>query len=189
MDTVTLEIDGKRVEAEKGTTILRAARSCGADIPTLCHHDELEPSGVCRLCMVEIERNGRTKLVASCVHEVEEGLVVRTDTERVMKIRRMIIELLWPTVPDLAERYGVTCSRFEPVENECNRCGLCVRYCREVKKIEAVFFKGRGIDRRVAIVPELAAECAYCRECYDLCSGGWIVNRAAEMACGSEASA
>lgn len=177
MKMVTLQIDEQELQAEEGTTILEAAKACGIEIPTLCYSDKLKPYGACRLCMVEITRAERTRLVAACVYEVEDGLLVRTDTEKVKKIRRMIIELLWPTVPELAKQYGVTASRFPPKETECNLCGLCVRYCSEIRKLDAVYFKGRGIDRELAIVPELAKECVFCQQCHELCTGGWIVNQ------------
>lgn len=180
MKTIELVIDGKKVQAEEGATILEVARENGIYIPTLCHDDQLQPAGTCRLCMVEISNNGRKRLVASCVYEVEENLVVKTDSEKIRKIRRMIVELLWPTVPALAKEFGVDKSRFVPEHTECCLCGLCVRYCAEVKKLNAVYFKGRGIDREIAFVPELADECVYCRECFNLCVGGLIVNQ-----CGS----
>lgn len=175
MKMIKLKIDGRVIEAEEGTTILEAARAAGIEIPTLCHSDRLSPFGGCRLCMIEVTKDKQTRLVASCVYEVDEGLVIRTDTEQVKKIRSMIIELLWPALNDLAEEYGVTSSRFWPNESECNLCGLCVRYCSEIKKLDAVYFKGRGIDRELAIVPELAKECTFCHECHGLCTGGWIV--------------
>jgi len=177
MKMVRLEIDGQAMQAEEGTTILEAATACGIRIPTLCHHDKLEPYGACRLCMVEILIGRRTRLVASCAYEVQEGLVVRTNTEKVRKIRRMVLELLWPCAPGLAREYGLTESRFPPKQTECLLCGLCVRYCSEVKKLNAAYFKGRGIDREVAIIPELAKDCAFCQECFGLCTGGWIVNQ------------
>jgi len=178
MKTIQLKIDGKKVQAKEGATILEVARENDIYIPTLCHHNELKPSGTCRLCMVEISKNKRTKLVASCVYLVEENLVVKTDSKKIRKIRKMIVELLWPTVPALAEEFGVEKSRFVPEHTECCLCGLCVQYCAEVKKLNAVYFKGRGINRQVAILPELADECAYCEECYGLCPGGWIVTQA-----------
>jgi len=177
MKTIQLGIDGKKVRAKEGATILEVARENGIYIPTLCHHNELEPSGVCRLCMVEISKDKRTKLVASCVYPVEENLVVKTDSEKIRKIRRMIIELLWPSVPALAKEFGVEKSRFVPEHTECCLCGLCVRYCAEVKKLNAVYFKGRGINRELAVIPELADECIYCAGCFDLCPGGLIVNQ------------
>jgi NADH dehydrogenase/NADH:ubiquinone oxidoreductase subunit G len=177
MDMVELEIDGQRIQAEEGATILEAASAIGIRIPTLCYDSRLKPYGACRLCMVEISKGGRSRLVASCVYPVEKGLVVQTRSEKVCKVRRMILELLWPSLPDLAKEYGVTGSRFRPRDTECNLCGLCVRYCAEVKKLHAVYFKGRGIDREVAVIPELAKECAFCRQCFDLCTGGRIVNQ------------
>ena len=181
MKMVKLQIDGKELQVEEGKTILEAAKAGGIDIPTLCHSDKLKPYGACRLCMVEVTKGKRTRLVASCMYEVEDGLVVKTDTEQVKKIRRMIIELLWPSLTDLAKEYGVTASRFRPKETECNLCGLCVRYCSEVKKLDAVYFKGRGIDRELAIVPELARECAFCHECHELCTGGWFVTHSDQI--------
>ena len=67
MEQVTLEINGKSVQAPKGATILQAAKAAGIQIPTLCNDDKLEPYGACRMCMVEIEKRGRTRLVASCL--------------------------------------------------------------------------------------------------------------------------
>ena len=112
MDNVRLEIDGRIVTAEKGTTILQAAKEAGINIPALCNDERLAPHGVCRLCIVEITANNRTRLVTSCVYTVEEGLVVKTDTEKVRKIRKMILELLLPLSPsgpleDLAKQYGL----------------------------------------------------------------------------------
>ena len=176
MKTIQLKIDGREVQAKEGATILEAATKNGIKIPSLCHHDNLRPYGACRLCMVEISKGGRTRLVASCIYQVEEDLVVKTNSEKVRKIRRMIIELLWPALPTLAREYGLTESRFTHEQTDCSLCGLCVRYCAEVKKLNAVYFKGRGIDREIAIVPGLENECIYCRECFDLCSEGLIVN-------------
>ena len=114
MENVNLEIDGRTVEAEQGTTVLQAARSIGIKIPTLCDDDRLEAYGGCRMCMVEIETKwGRKRLVASCVYPVEEGLKVQTNTEKVDRIRQMIIELLWPAWQLYAQEYGVTSSRFK----------------------------------------------------------------------------
>ena len=181
MDNVRLEIDGKTVTAEKGTTILQAAREAGINIPTLCNDERLAPYGVCRMCIVEITANNRTRLVTSCVYAVEEGLVVKTDTEKVRKIRRMILELLLPLSPsgpleDLAKQYGLEGSRFSTKATNCILCGLCVRYCREIKKANAIAFIGRGVDRKVAFLPEVAPEvCPGCRECFALCPSGKLV--------------
>jgi bidirectional [NiFe] hydrogenase diaphorase subunit len=177
MEKVMMQIDGKSVQVPEGTTILKAARSAGATIPTLCNDDGLEPYGACRMCMVEIEKRGRKKLVASCLYPAEEGLVVRTDTEKVRRIRKMITELLWPAFQQYGKDYGVTRSRFQSGMTDCSLCGLCVRYCAEVKKTGKLYFKGRGIDRAPAALDGSPMSCASCRECYNLCSSGWVVNR------------
>ena len=178
MKNVTLEIDGRTVEAEEGTTILDAAQSVGIRIPTLCHDNRLEPYGGCRMCMVDVETSwGRKRLVASCVYPVEEGLRVQTDTERIRRIRRMIIELLWPSSQVYAEEYGVTGSRFEPGLTDCSLCGLCLRYCSEIKGENRIYFEGRGIERRPALVEGSELTCRACGECFTLCGSGWIASR------------
>lgn len=181
MKTVTLEIDGKKITAEEGKTVLQAARSAGIDIPTLCYAEELSPAGACRFCMVEVNKGGHKRLVASCAYPVEEGISVITENERILKIRRLIAELLWPSSTSLGKRLGVTSSRFEPRGSDCSLCGLCVRYCSEVAKKSVVYFHGRGINRKVAFVPGTENDCAFCRKCYDLCSGGWVVSHQGEV--------
>lgn len=175
MTRITLEMDGKTVQAEAGTSLLAIARSVGADIPTLCQNDELKPQGACRLCMVEVVKGKRRRLVASCAYPAEEGIVVRTSTPEIEKHRKLLAELLFPTALHLAKRYGVTKSRFGAERGDCNLCGLCVNYCREVAHKNVLFMEGRGIDRKVAFVPGKAQECASCRACFELCSGGFVV--------------
>ena len=182
MKKVKLEIDGKLVEAEEGMTILQAARKTGIDIPTLCYHENMAPYGACRLCMVEIGKNNGTRLVASCVYPVENNLVVKTESERVIKTRKMILELLLPHSPTgpvetLAKKYGIAKSRFQGENTGCVLCGLCVRYCAENKKANAIGFIGRGVERDVAFLPEVATkECPGCRECFTLCPSGKLTS-------------
>lgn len=195
MEKISLEIDGKKVKAEKGVTILQAATSVGIDIPTLCNHEDLEPYGACRLCTVEITKDETTKLVASCCYPVEDGLIVKTDSERVNKIRKIILELLLPLAPTgplqtLGAEYDL-CEHIKRSEEEgewkmkefrfpaeepsyCTLCGLCVRYCAEIKKENAIGFIGRGIDRQVALVP--GKDCVFCRECENICEGGKFIS-------------
>ena len=90
-DTVSIEIDGRQVSAPAGTTVLRAAREAGIDIPKLCATDSLKPFGSCRLCVVEIE--GRKGYPASCTTPVEDGMRIRTQTEQVARLRRNVMEL------------------------------------------------------------------------------------------------
>jgi bidirectional [NiFe] hydrogenase diaphorase subunit len=179
MKTVNLQIDGKTVEASEGATILEAAESVGIRIPHMCHQKELKPYGACRLCIVEIINGAKKKIVASCVYQVKEGLVVETSSEKVMKLRRMIIELTWPVSQDLAKEYGITKSRFRIETSDCHLCGICVRYCSEVKKLNVAYFKGRGIEREIGIVPGLGKECNYCQACFGFCKGGKIIHEMA----------
>lgn len=174
MKKITLKINGKVVKSEEGSTILEAATQAGIHIPSLCYNDKLKPQGACRLCMVEITKGKRKQLVVSCGYPVQEGLIVETNSEKIIKIRRMIIELLWPSVQDLAKEYNVKKSRFTHELTDCTLCGLCVRYCAEIKKANVVYFKGRGINREIAFVPELENKCLDCLECIGLCTGGLL---------------
>ena len=176
MSEIIIEIDGKEVKAGEGMTILEAARNAGISIPTLCHHEKLEPYGGCRLCIVEVEMSGRTRFVVSCVYTVAENLVVRTRSEKIDRIRKMILELLLahapdsPELQDLAKAYGADRDRFEKEASFCIHCGLCVRYCAEVKKKDAVGFVDRGVRKEISFIPEIAAkECWDCKECFPLC--------------------
>lgn len=179
MSEVTLKINDKEVKAKEGATLLEAARSVGIDIPTLCYHEKLPPYGACRLCMVEIARGKRTRLVTSCVYNVEDGLVVKTESDRVIKVRKLILELMLARAPgvksiqDYARRCGVTRTRFDIEPNFCILCGLCVRYCNMVKKANAIGFVDRGTERQVMFFPDIAnEECAKCGECFSICPTG-----------------
>jgi len=181
MSEILLRIDGKEVRAEEGMTVLEAAQGEGISIPTLCHHEKLEPFGGCRICIVEIEVRGWTRLVVSCVYPVEENLVVRTRTEKIDRIRKTILELLLAHAPDapglveLAQEYGADKNRFEKDASFCIHCGLCVRYCAEVKKKNAVGFVDRGIRKEISFIPEIAAkECWHCKECFPLCPTSYL---------------
>ncbi len=174
--SITLTINNREVKAEEGMTVLEAARSAGIDIPTLCYHEKLEPYTACRICLVEIEARGRTILDTACSRPVEENLVVRTRSERIDKIRKMLLELMLahapdsPTLQDLAQEYGADKARFEKEPSFCILCGLCVRYCAEVKKKNAIAFVDRGPRREITFIPEIAArECWNCKECFPLC--------------------
>jgi len=181
MSKILLEIDGKKVEATQGMTLLEAAQGAGIYIPTLCHHEKLEPFGGCRLCIVEVDDRGWTKLVVSCVYPVEENLVVRTRSEKVDRIRKTILELLLAHAPDamqlqeLAQEYGADKDRFEKEASFCIHCGLCVRYCAEVKKKHAIGFVDRGIRKEISFIPEIASkECNDCKECFPLCPTSYL---------------
>ncbi len=181
MSTVHLTIDGKKVTAKEGMTLLEAAQSVGVSIPALCHHEKLAPHGACRLCMVEVEVRGRTRLVASCVYAVEQDLIVTTRSEKLNRIRRNILELLLAHAPDspqlveMAGEYGADRNRFEQETSFCIHCGLCVRYCAEIAGKHAVGFIDRGIRKEIGFIPEIAAkECNDCKECFPLCPTSYL---------------
>ncbi|MDA8234205.1 MAG: 2Fe-2S iron-sulfur cluster-binding protein [Clostridia bacterium] len=176
MSNILVKIDGRELEAREGMTILEAAKEVGVAIPTLCHYEKLEAYGGCRLCTVEAEVRGRTKLVAACLYPVEKDLVVITRSEKVDKIRKMILELLLAHAPvarelqGLAQEYGADKDRFRKESSFCIHCGLCVRYCAEIKKKEAIGFVDRGTTREISFIPEIASqECVNCKECFPLC--------------------
>ncbi len=181
MSEIFLEIDGKRVKAREGMTLLEAAQNAGIFIPTLCHHEKLDSYGACRICTVEIGNRGRTRLVAACLYPVEENLAVRTRSETVDKIRKMILELMLAHAPDaqalqdLAREYGADKARFEKEPSFCILCGLCVRYCAEVKKKNAIAFVDQGARREINFIPEIASqECRSCKECFSLCPTSYL---------------
>ena len=181
MSDIQFEIDGKQVTAVEGMTVLEAAQGAGIAIPTLCHHEKLEPYGGCRLCIVEVEERGWTMLVVSCVFLASENIVVRTRSEKIDRIRKTIIELLMAHAPDspqltaLAEEYGADRDRFEKDPSFCIHCGLCVRYCAEVVKKHALGFVDRGIRKEICFIPDIAAEvCNDCKECFPLCPTSYL---------------
>ncbi|MCS7096438.1 MAG: Coenzyme F420 hydrogenase/dehydrogenase, beta subunit C-terminal domain [Candidatus Bathyarchaeota archaeon] len=179
---VNLTINGVHVKAQKGTPILEVARQIGVEIPTLCYIKGLSPYGSCRICSVEITTaSGRKRIVTSCNYPAEEGLVVETDSERVVKVRRNLLRLLLARCPkvtrlkNLASLYGLN----EPdlwVENDsedCILCGLCVRVCNELIRVSAINFANRGIKRTVTTpYDEFSEDCIGCGACAMICPTG-----------------
>lgn len=181
MPEFNLQIDGRAVRVEQGVTVLEAAKRAGVTIPTLCHHEELASYGGCRLCIVEAEGKGGARLVVSCVHPVDEDLVVKTRSDKIDRIRKVLVELLMahaphaPLLEELAQEYGAEPSRFDRGESFCIHCGLCVRYCAEVKKAHVVGFIDRGMRKEISFIPELAAtHCPDCKECFPLCPTSYL---------------
>ncbi len=181
MSDIRLQIDGKEVVASEGMTILEAAHGAGIPIPTLCLHEALEPFGGCRLCIVEVETGGWSRLVVSCVYTVAPDLIVRTRSDKIDRIRKTLLELLLAHAPDspalqeMAAEYGADRDRFDKEASFCIHCGLCVRYCAEVKKLNAVGFIDRGIRKEISFLPEIASkECKSCMECFPLCPTSYL---------------
>jgi NADH dehydrogenase/NADH:ubiquinone oxidoreductase subunit G len=173
---LSIIINGLPLTVEEGTTILEAAQFLGFPIPTLCHLEGLSPYGACRLCVVEIGQGERTKLVSSCTYLCEEGMHVRTSSARVVKARKMVIELLLASCPqskviqDLASAMHVNQQRFRQEYEDCILCGLCVRMCKEQMVAQAIGFQGRGENRRIGTPFDMRSEvCRLCGGCMYVC--------------------
>lgn len=180
-DLINFTINGKKVQAKPGWTVLDTAREYGIRIPTLCHHEAVESSGACRLCVVEARQDKWSKVVISCMYPPFEGVEILTDTPRVLNVRKWILEMLLAECPaskeirELAAEYGVTSCRFktENPEEQCMLCGLCVRVCREVVGVQALSFGSRGTTKHIAtpyMIPNAA--CIACGSCLSVCPTG-----------------
>ncbi|HOH32059.1 MAG TPA: 2Fe-2S iron-sulfur cluster-binding protein, partial [Candidatus Hydrogenedentes bacterium] len=171
-----MTLNGLEVSVETGMTILDAARFFGFPIPTLCHMEGLSPYGACRLCVVEIGDAPQSKLVSSCTYPVEEGLIVRTASARVLRARKMILELLLASCPqskviqDLASEHDIRQQRFRQEHEDCILCGLCVRMCEEQMMAKAIGFRGRGEKRSIGTPFDIHSEvCRLCGGCIYVC--------------------
>jgi bidirectional [NiFe] hydrogenase diaphorase subunit len=189
-----LTIDGIRTSVPEGTTVLEAARDIGIIIPTLCHEPGLTPYSACRVCIVEVIKGNSSSLEASCTLPAAEGQVIITDSERVIRARRVIIELLLATCPnsktlqDLAAITGVNRVRFQIKDKGCILCGLCVRYCKEQMQSGSIGFIGRGTSRRVATAfgetPEECRNCYGCEWICPVCERACLAGRLTNGICG-----
>ncbi|MCD4830214.1 MAG: [FeFe] hydrogenase, group A [Anaerohalosphaeraceae bacterium] len=191
---VTIEVNGRQIEALKSHTLLEALRRDGIDIPTLCHIEGLAPSGACRMCVVEVE--GANGLVPSCAYPVQEGMKVKTHSPRVMEARKTIIELLLANHPDdclycarndncelqsLAALFGVRERVYKGDRNvhqidssspsivrdpnKCVLCGRCVRVCEEIQGVSAIDFINRGSKATVGTAFDQGLNVSSCIKC------------------------
>jgi NADH dehydrogenase/NADH:ubiquinone oxidoreductase subunit G len=177
-ETVQGRIDGKKIEAPKETTLLKAASAMGISIPSLCCHEGLPPDGNCRVCICEI--NG--KLAVSCMYPLREnGFEARTESEKVAEARRFVLSLLInrapkaPRIIALAKRYGAKENpRFSANADNCIRCGRCARACK-TNLTEAISLSGRGPERMVSgPFGKPPADCVGCLSCALACPTGNI---------------
>lgn len=173
---VNVTIDGATIRAIKGNSVLDTAIEYGICIPHLCHVPYLSDIGACRLCIVEHVENGRSAITTSCTLKVQEGMVIRANSDNIRKLRRNLAELLVAQAPnsraiqDIALRCGVKEVRYPFRNDDCVLCGRCVRVCTEVWKARAIGFVGRGKDRRVAHPFDVRTEfCKQCGNCIQIC--------------------
>ncbi|MCD6116377.1 (2Fe-2S)-binding protein [bacterium] len=187
VEKIKLNINGKVVEAAKDTYLLKVLQDQGLQIPTLCYHKDLTPGGVCRLCSVEVEKNGKRKLVTSCNYPVREDITVYTESENVKQHRKVLAEMYlgrWPNVPviqDIAKRCGATDKEKFKSEltdenpKACVLCGRCVRGCSEFVQEKILDFAGRGIKRHLTMpYGEVDPHCIGCTTCAYVCPTGAI---------------
>jgi len=199
MAEITLTIDGLAVTVPEGTTLLKAAQQVGITIPTICFHDFCTANGLCRMCVVEVE--GARTLVASCISKVTEGMKVKTETPRVMRARRTILEMLAETVdlsqaPELLammEDYQVDPQRFPGAEKrqaevlddnpmyirdyaKCILCWRCVQVCAaDAQYTYAINFSQRGYHTQIATFFDHSlplTTCVFCGQCVGVCPTG-----------------
>ncbi len=183
---VNIKIDDIEVQVPEDTPILKAAEKAGIWIPTMCYNDLIEPYGVCRLCSVEVVRGKRSRVVTSCNYPVREGISVRTNSEKIKWLRKVIMELMvsrWPNVKvvrEMAEKLGVEKPRFESLEKDespdaCILCGLCVNVCRDLVGASILGFAYRGIKREVVLpFDEKTDKCIVCGACTHVCPTGHV---------------
>jgi NADH dehydrogenase/NADH:ubiquinone oxidoreductase subunit G len=199
MPDVTLTIDGDRVTAPAGTTILKAAEQLGRHIPTICYHEHCTANGLCRICVVEVD--GVRPLVPACLSRVGEGMKISTASARAERSRRTILEMLAsavdlsqaPEVGKLMSEYRADPMRFPDAErrdypvlddnpmfirdySKCILCWRCVQVCAEDAQFTyAINFKGRGFDTGIGTFydkPMPETTCVFCGQCVGVCPTG-----------------
>ncbi|MHC4819925.1 MAG: 2Fe-2S iron-sulfur cluster-binding protein, partial [Planctomycetota bacterium] len=201
--TIEITIDGRRLDVEPGVTIWDAARAAGIEIPVLCHDPKLEPVGVCRMCAVEVD--GARVMAASCIREAEEGMVVRTASEKVKRCRSMLTELLMSEQPaeaapgedrlfELALSHDVDVrlprgvarpadgsSPAIAVDHQaCILCDKCIRACDDLQHNYVIGRTGKGYGARIGFdldTPMGHSTCVTCGECVAACPTGALLSK------------
>ncbi len=184
---IEVTINDKTVSVVKDTFLLKALQKAGVIVPTLCNHKDLTPSGICRLCVCEVEVRGKKRLVTACNYPIRQEVKVETHSERVNSHRKLLAEMYlgrWPNVPiikDIAKRCGVTdASRFKSELTDedskaCVLCGHCVKACEEFIQERILDFAGRGIKRHLTMpFGEVDPHCVGCTSCAYVCPTGAI---------------
>ncbi len=198
-DSVTLTIDGQQASVEQGTTLLKAAQQIGVDIPTICFHEATTSNALCRICVVEIE--GQRLLQPACIVKVAQDMKVQTRSERVMRARRTILEMLAstmdlsdaPAILTMMEEYGANAKRFPDAErrkfeikddnpmyirdySKCLLCWRCVQVCADDAQYTfAINFNGRGFETQIGTFFDKSipeTTCVLCGQCVGVCPTG-----------------
>jgi NADH dehydrogenase/NADH:ubiquinone oxidoreductase subunit G len=199
-----LMIDGQEISADDGATLLDAAEKAGIDIPVICWHKATTSNGLCRICVVEVE--GQRLLQPACFVKAAEGMKVQTRSERVVRTRRTILEMLAssvdlsdaPEILVLMKEYGANPGRFPEAERrevevkddnpmyirdyaKCVLCWRCVQVCAEdAQYTYAINFSGRGYETQIATFfdrPLPASTCVFCGQCVGVCPSGALKPR------------
>jgi NADH dehydrogenase/NADH:ubiquinone oxidoreductase subunit G len=197
--TITLTIDGQEVSAEQGKTLLEVAREMGKDIPTICFHEATTANALCRICVVEVE--GQRVLQPACIVEAANNMKVQTRSEKVMRARKTILEMLAstmdlseaPEIQKMMKEYGADPNRFPGAErresdvkddnpmyirdySKCLLCWRCVQVCAEDAQYTfAINFDGRGFDTQIGTFFDKTipeTSCVLCGQCVAVCPTG-----------------
>jgi len=203
-DNVTLTIDGQAVEIEAGATLLEAAQKIGIDIPTICYHEATTSNALCRTCVVEVE--GQRLLQPACILKAANAMQVNTHSERVIRARRTILEMLAstmdlsdaPEILTMIEENGADVHRFPQAErrevavkddnpmyvrdySKCLLCWRCVQVCADDAQFTfAINFSGRGFETQIATFFDWVipeTTCVLCGQCVGVCPTGALKPR------------
>ena len=184
---IEITINDKKIQVAKDTFLLAAVKEAGFTVPTLCHHKNLTPTGICRLCVCEIETGEEKHLVTSCNYPIRSEIIVHTDSEPVRAHRKTLAAMLlarWPNVGPIkaiAHKCGVTEADALPFRGEltdenpkaCILCGHCVKACEEFMQERILDFAGRGIKRHITMpFGEVDSHCVGCTSCAYVCPTG-----------------
>ena len=198
-DNISLTIDGRHVEVEQGVTLQEAARQLGIDVPTICYHRATASNGLCRICVVEVE--GQRLLQPACVVKAAPDMKVNTSSERVVRVRKTVLEMLAstmdlsqaPEILGMMQVYGAEQDRFPNAErretdikddnpmyvrdySKCLLCWRCVQVCAEDAQYTfAINFSGRGYETQIATFFDRAipeTTCVLCGQCVGVCPTG-----------------
>jgi NADH dehydrogenase/NADH:ubiquinone oxidoreductase subunit G len=198
-DQISLTIDGQPVAVEPGTTLLKAAQQIGVDIPTICWHQATTSNALCRICVVEVE--GQRLLQPACIVKAAQDMKVQTRSERVLRARRTILEMLAstmdlseaPAILSMMKEYGANAGRFPEAErreseikddnpmfirdySKCLLCWRCVQVCADdAQYVNAINFNGRGFETQIGTFFDKSipeTTCVLCGQCVGVCPTG-----------------